>query len=204
MTYFIHHAAGDTSVLGDAWNNVPRAEVTQMPWAEFRYNPNTIVQLLADDDSLLIRFQTEESPLRAMEHEEDGTVCVDSCMEFFFSPAEGDNRYLNFEINPLGTLHLGLGDGRHNRTHPERDRNLFEIQSLISNGKWSLRYRIPFSFLRSIFGKLSDTWRGNFYKCGDKTGHEHYCVWNPVVAPQPDYHRPECFGILKFVPEQEN
>ena len=39
--------------------------------------------------------------------------------------------------------------------------------------------------------------RGNFYKC-DESVHPHFGVWNPVATPQPDFHRPECFGILRL------
>ncbi|HPH75320.1 MAG TPA: carbohydrate-binding family 9-like protein, partial [Bacteroidales bacterium] len=27
----------------------------------------------------------------------------------------------------------------------------------------------------------------------------HFVTWNPVGTEKPDYHRPEFFGILKFV-----
>jgi len=27
----------------------------------------------------------------------------------------------------------------------------------------------------------------------------HYVTWNPVGTEQPDYHRPEYFGELKFI-----
>ena len=37
--------------------------------------------------------------------------------------------------------------------------------------------------------------RGNFYCC-DETLHPHFGSWNPIKAPEPDFHRPECFGRL--------
>ena len=36
---------------------------------------------------------------------------------------------------------------------------------------------------------------GNFYKC-DESLHPHFGSWNPIEAPAPDFHRPECFGKL--------
>jgi hypothetical protein len=41
-------------------------------------------------------------------------------------------------------------------------------------------------------------WRANFYKCGDKTSHPHWLTWSVVDKPEPDFHRPEFFGILEF------
>ena len=38
--------------------------------------------------------------------------------------------------------------------------------------------------------------RGNFYNC-DESIHPHFGTWNPVVAAQPDFHRPECFGDMQ-------
>ena len=56
---------------------------------------------------------------------------------------------------------------------------------------WAVCYTLPFS----LIGECAEEMRGNFYTC-DETLHEHYGVWNPVMANQPDFHRPECFGAL--------
>ena len=39
---------------------------------------------------------------------------------------------------------------------------------------------------------------GNFFKCGDLTEQAHYLSWNPVTSEQPDFHRPQDFGLLRF------
>ena len=46
------------------------------------------------------------------------------------------------------------------------------------------------------FSKLISS--ANFYKCGDDTTKPHYISWNPVKSINPDFHRPEHFGILNF------
>ena len=46
------------------------------------------------------------------------------------------------------------------------------------------------------FSKLFS--RANFYKCGDNTTKKHYLTWNPVKTKNPDFHRPEYFGLLNF------
>ena len=33
-----------------------------------------------------------------------------------------------------------------------------------------------------------------FHKCGDRTEHPHFLVWNPANAHFADYNRPEFFG----------
>ncbi|MBR5570284.1 MAG: hypothetical protein IKW10_05250 [Oscillospiraceae bacterium] len=38
--------------------------------------------------------------------------------------------------------------------------------------------------------------RANCYKCGDLTPKPHYLSWNPVTSPNPDFHRPQDFGLM--------
>ena len=67
------------------------------------------------------------------------------------------------------------------------------------NGWWAMSFTLPGSFLQEIYGKQLSSGgivKGNFYKC-DETIHPHFGTWNRVVAPQPDFHRPECFGEMQ-------
>ena len=60
-------------------------------------------------------------------------------------------------------------------------------------------FTLPGSFLQEIYGKQLSSGgivKGNFYKC-DETIHPHFGTWNRVIAPQPDFHRPECFGEMQ-------
>lgn len=41
------------------------------------------------------------------------------------------------------------------------------------------------------------SWRGNFYKCGDKTSHPHWASWTPI-GEELNFHCPEHFGVLEF------
>ncbi|MBQ1647521.1 MAG: hypothetical protein II047_03470, partial [Bacteroidales bacterium] len=43
--------------------------------------------------------------------------------------------------------------------------------------------------------------RANFYKCGDGLTVPHFVTWAPIATEKPDYHRPEFFADLLFVPE---
>ena len=129
--------------------------------------------------------------------DDNSAVCEDSCMEFFIQPNINDKRYFNFELNPIGTLHLAIGRSRYDRRYIDFNKSDFDIKSDISNGIWSLTFKIPFDFINKHTG-ITPICRANFYKCGDKTGLEHYCVWNTVETPTPDFHQSEFFGELKF------
>ena len=107
---------------------------------------------------------------------------------------------MNFEVNAAGIALIGIGKGRHGRALlPALPENM-EIQASRHAGEWwAVRYRVPFTLLKKLFGKQSDArMRGNFYTC-DETIHPHFGTWNPVASDQPDFHRPECFGELEFV-----
>ena len=45
--------------------------------------------------------------------------------------------------------------------------------------------------------------RANFYKCGDGLTVPHFVTWAPISTEKPDYHRPEFFADLQFVPEND-
>jgi hypothetical protein len=68
---------------------------------------------------------------------------------------------------------------------------------------WTLEYAVPFEILSKYAGiirpKEGVAWRGNFYKCADDSSHPHWMVWLPVSGETPDFHRPDCFGLLKFI-----
>ena len=67
---------------------------------------------------------------------------------------------------------------------------------------WTIFYRMPFDILEK-YSKIAKpkkgiVWRANFYKCADETSHPHWLTWSKVNRPQPEFHVPECFGILSF------
>ncbi len=154
-----------------------------------------------DGENLLVHLWAKEKDIRAEYTAPLSPVHEDSCLEFFFMP-EGEERYLNFEINPNGCLHIGFGRNRNDRERivPENPEKLFSIRTARTAEGWETRYRIPAAFLRKYFPgfAFSGILKANVYKCGDKTVHPHYLAWQPVGTPTPDYHRPEYFGEMAF------
>jgi hypothetical protein len=46
-------------------------------------------------------------------------------------------------------------------------------------------------------GKIAgQTWRGNFYKCGNETSHPHWGAWSPVT--ELNFHLPASFGTIQL------
>jgi hypothetical protein len=192
----------------DVWEQIPTLRVQNFPWDENGYKPETIAKICYRDKAIHVFLKSYEKKIRAVYESINDPVCRDSCMEFFFilNP-ESDDRYMNMEMNPIGTFLLGFGKDRHSRFKIEGlSPDIFNIKTSVKkdrinqyNGEyWTLQYEIPFSFLEKYYGKTEirsgKIIKGNVYKCGDDTEYPHYGCWNRVTSEKPDFHRPECFG----------
>lgn len=157
--------------------------------------PETTAKLLRGPEGISVLLNSKETELRMECKEENGWVCRDSCMEFFFKPDPWDTRYFNFEVNPKGVMHLGFGSGRHGRV-PVEVRDCFDIETIPESGNWSVKIYIPDAFVLTYVEHIGKVCKGNFYKCGDYTVHEHYASWCNPEVPEPDYHQPDFFGFI--------
>ena len=153
-----------------------------------------------NEEGLTVLMYAKEYPIQSKETRMSGMQCCDSCMEFFFKPfPDEDDRFLNIEINPSGIPHIGLGNGRGERkTYHEPIPGMTITTSEYDGKYWAFCYRVPAAFLEEIYGRklqAGQTMKGNFYKCAEQI-HRHFGTWSPIVAPHPDFHRPECFADL--------
>ena len=194
-----------TIVKKRPWDDVPKAEISTYKWMNNGYEPRAFTQLAYDNESIYVKHTACETEItvKATEYQDD--VWKDSCMEFFMRPA-CDERYLNFETNALGVLLLHFGTQGERTVLDDIDPAIFVLTPSVqspenySSEKWTLEYKIPFDFLRSLYGDfdLKDGLYANFYKCGDETKYEHYGMWNEIDNPSPQFHIPEFFGRLWF------
>lgn len=190
--------AVDPSVDSHEWEKAKVGYIGVNRWKEYSIAPVTSFRMLRGPEGISVLMHTEEKSLRCECTRENGDVYLDSCMEFFFKPDVHDCRYLNFELNSAGVLHLGLGSGRHGRQLIDVDRNIFSIESVPEEGNWSLKLYIPDSFLLAHFAKISQVCTGNFYKGGEGTDHVHFGAWSEVETETPDFHVPDFFGKIEL------
>ena len=161
-------------------------------------------QVCYDDEYLYIRLCATEQDIRAEYTGLLDEVCEDSCLEFFFCPIPGDNRYLNMECNPNGAMYVGMGTGVDNLIRLVfAERAPFVPQIQRTEDGWEVVHAIPYTFIRQFFPEFAPapgySIRANFYKCGDLTPNPHYLMWNAVPpAPCASFHQPEYFGKLIF------
>ncbi len=179
-------------------------------WKEFSYKPDVRFNIAYSEKELFLKYYVKEKYIRAEKTNSNEMVCEDSCVEFFVSPP-GEDYYLNFEFNCIGTCLLGKGYSRNDNkvVNPEIINKIRRLSSLgnksieskSGNFEWTLTIAIPLEiFLDSKVKNLkTKKFKANFYKCGDKLEEIHYLTWNRVNTDNPDFHRPEYFGELEFV-----
>ncbi len=184
--------------------------IDEINWEKYDYRPDVRFSLAYSDYELFVKYYVTENFFKAEMTRSNQNVYEDSCVEFFVSP-ENDGLYYNFEFNALGTCLLGSGHGRTDskRADPEIISRIRRFSSVgpepVSErqGKfsWTLTVAIPFKvfFHHKVDDPVGKSFRVNFYKCGDKVKVPHYLTWNPVQTENPDFHRPEYFGLLKFL-----
>ncbi len=192
------------------WEEVPSLSIEAYPWYKVGDKQDTVVKIAATQTCLYLKVRAIDCHSSASVLELNGSVYLDSCFEFFFTPLDDlSNAYINIEINCIGTLYMAVSNGDiKNCISTEQASNIKIITSLRKGGEkfpsnddsmWQLDITIPFDFIEDFFGETiaKDLWYGNFYRCGGSID-DQYAVWNNIVADQPNYHQPLQFGQLNF------
>lgn len=187
-----------------------RLHIDTLNWEGYAYKPKVDLAILYSDNEIFLKYWVSEKYFKAEKTETNQMVCEDSCVEFFVSP-EDDGIYYNIEFNAIGTCLMGSGTGRADNTRVDL-KIITGIRRLTSAGnkpiaekkgniEWTITVAIPFGvfFRHKVKDLKGKSFRANFYKCGDKVEVPHYVTWNKVGTEKPDYHRPEYFGVIKFV-----
>ncbi|QHE53039.1 carbohydrate-binding family 9-like protein [Pontibacillus sp. HMF3514] len=184
-------------------NSLEKLTINDFPWNE-QSGPVTEVRLCYTCSHLHIHFTTYETKPRSTYTQHNDPVYKDSCVEFFIKPKPSeDDRYVNIEVNSLGTCLIGMGISRTQRTRLNQEMcESISITPQLEPECWKIDITIPFSFFEQYFRDLKiekgAQMEGNFYKCGDETKNPHFGCWNRIENKNPDFHLPSYFGVLHF------
>lgn len=220
--YRIRFAAQPPALEDDwdspAWERAETLEVRHFRPESSAHRPRTLARLLYGANGFHGVFRVEDRYVRCVRTDYGSEVWKDSCVEFFAQPKPGRG-YLNFEFN-CGGAHLcshivnpeRTPDGfkEFTRIPPEVGRTVQTRGSLprVTEPEiagpltWTLRFFIPFAVFERCVGPLGNlggqTWRGNFFKCAEDNSHPHWAAWS--LVDEFNFHRPQCFGEIKFEP----
>ena len=192
-------AHGIQNHMGETPDHFPRAEV----------------KIAYDETSISLMFRVADRYVRAVAVAHQDNVCQDSCVEFFFTPdSDLSKGYFNLEMNCGGTMlfHFQPGQGKGRIIIPTTDCSRIKVAHSLpkiihpeirESVTWTVAYSIPMALVEKYCAIIPPgpqvEWRGNFYKCGDRTSHPHWLTWAPVDFPKPNFHLPRAFGILEFL-----
>lgn len=190
------------------WDEIKAAKIDNYPWDKKNYKPRAEAKLFYTKEAIYVKFLATEKSIVVENFENNLPVYRDSCVEFFIAPSNNDKRYMNFETNAIGKLLLQIGENISDReTLVNEDYSIFNIRTSAKKDNlkdfddfkpWTIEYKIPIEFIKKYFkdfkAEKGYKFKGNFYKCGDKTEVPHYGSWNPIIYHKPPFHRPEFFG----------
>lgn len=222
MIYSIHRVPSlPETVLppgAEAWSSAETGTIDQFHPRSSAHHPETRFRVLADDRSIQVAFHVRDRYVRSVHTNFMDPVCRDSCVEFFFRPAQ-TGPYFNFEFNAGGVLYASCvrdwrrtenGFADYEPLQPGEGRAVDIVSTLppvidpeeTDPVEWSLSARIPLKVLAPYLSAPPDTapgtrWSGNFYKCADQCSHPHWASWSPV-GDVCNFHQPEKFSELVF------
>lgn len=201
MESFITHVCTAKRVDTPDWDKLNAVELHETGWLE-PAGISASAKICHNGENIYVRFEACEKNIRAQLTDPLSQVCEDSCVEFFLAPDINDERYINFEWNPLGTLYLGFGGKRDARMRliVKKPVELFAPAPFRTENGWGMEFKIPVHFIRTLCPSftLEGKCACNFYKCGDCTIAPHYLAWSRPLTEKPDFHRREFFGTLIF------
>lgn len=189
--------------------NISFQPIETVNWQEYPYKPHAAFRIAHTNDAILIHYKVTENSVRAKYGKDNGSVWTDSCVEFFSIPA-GDGIYYNLECNCIGTILLASGPQRNDREHASQEvldkvlrwasLGCHPFEEKVGECTWEVALAIPYEvfFKHAITALDGETVKANFYKCGDELQTPHFLSWNPIRIEQPDFHRPDFFGVLEF------
>lgn len=176
-------------------------------WNEYSYKPIVAFDIFRSEKTLYIRYFVKGFSLKAIYDTDDTDVHLDSCVEFFMQKT-GEDSYLNFEFNCIGTCDAARRVSRDVKSSLTKEeyssiRRYSSVEENAFNEKkgiyeWELLVGIPLSLMGLDPANLPKKIKGNFYKCADDTEYPHFVSWNPIDLPHPDFHCPKFFGDLYF------
>jgi hypothetical protein len=189
-------------------------KVDKINWIDYPYKP--AVNLIAgySDKYLWLHYEVERDYFRVKTMADQGAVWEDSCVEFFLSTVEVEDKeggsgadvfYRNFEFNALGICLSAFGNINHREfLKPDEMNQILRFpgmdrKKLPAEGEefdWKLTVAIPLGLVGLQPG---NSFKANCYKCGDLTRQPHFLSWHSIESEAPDFHLPQFFGGMELV-----
>jgi hypothetical protein len=201
---------------GPVWGTADTGQISHYLPNSSDHHPKVAFRMLYDPEWVYLIFRVEDRFVRCVQTEFNGSVCRDSCTEFFVEPVAGKG-YFNFEVNCGGTMLVyyiedatrdGEGFVKSVALTPEDAAQVRIYHSMpqvvepeiTEPVTWYNELHFPLALLEKYAGNIGNPagqlWRANLYKCGDETSHPHWGTWAPIEGES--FHVPQYFAPLVF------
>ena len=122
----------------------------------------------------------------------------DVCEIFVAPDATHPERYFEFEAAPSGEwVDLGIVVSPTGRETDWDFNSGMTTAARLEAKVLKIAIRIPWTDVIPKPEK-GDVWRANVFRCVGPEAPERYLAWRPTRTPEPNYHVPEAFGMLRF------
>ena len=160
----------------------------------------TEVRLLWSPESLYMKFRCRYRNLTVFDDSDSNgrrdKLWDRDVAEVFLQPdSTSPRRYWEFEIAPNG-MWIDLDISPSGKRDPQSGM-LSRVVLKQKEKLWTAELAIPMSALVQHFDP-SYPWRVNFFRVEGATEPRFYSAWRPTHTPQPNFHVPEAFGVLRF------
>ena len=160
----------------------------------------TEVRVLWSEHELYLRFHCQYRAIHVFPDGPGGrrdSLWDRDVAEVFLQPDRfGEKYYKEFEVSPNGQW-LDLNITPRGLEHITSGmRTLVALDE--ARHEWTACLAIPMSAVSSQFDP-AQSWRVNFFRCEGADPERFYSAWQPTFTPEPNFHVPEKFGVLRFV-----
>ena len=171
-------------------------------WQGLNLDPGreTQVRLLWTSSHLYLRFECRYRELCVFEDSEANGrrdhLWDRDVAEVFLQPDPSRPRhYKEFEVAPNGMwIDLDISPAGLADLKSGLRRSVFLNRK---SGMWAAELSIPTAALTPHFSP-DQPWRANFYRVEGRAEPRSYFAWQATGTPQPNFHVPEKFGVLRF------
>ena len=200
-THIDHDLTLADSRLAHEWQNA--SPVTfYSDWQGKNADPEreTKVRVLWSRQHLYLRFECRYRELFLFEDSDpngrrDHLWDRDVAEAFLQPDPSRESFYREFEVSPNGMwVDLDIFPGG------LADLKSGVQRSVVLNEKsrtWTAELAIPLKSLTTSFDPAA-IWRVNFYRVEGRKEPRAYLAWQPTHTPQPNFHVPSAFGVLRF------
>lgn len=183
------------------WSLIEEQSINECRWSPNKAPAAGVKAAIVKNEALQVIVKSYAAPVRAENTLPDSSIWEDSCLEFFFS-FDGV-KYINLEVNANSAMRASVGTERHGRSFlKDMGIPMPQVKAQVCEDGWQVLFSVPADMIEAVWGcELSEveSFRANFYTCGDKTPSPHYASWSPIETEKPDFHRPEYFGLIKIM-----